>query len=469
MIKKYFSSVARSLKRFFHRLYLWTRPAYLRHRTSFQKQFDLKLIYTFWGFLFGILFVLALFFIRHTSKIEPAPEEPVVAEETTHTDSKPKTITTIVDENDTLIIQETDSKISTTSLGLKKNETLSDLLKRGGLSLQEALNVAKALDIVFDVRKIRIGQTFELFFINKTDTFIGLKTENRNGDIVSVLKNKKGEFIPQSKEGVIENQLFVLSGKIETTFSQAAEEAHVPKNIANQVIRALDGQIDFKKDLKKGATFKLAYEQKMTDTGKEVGKSQLLYVSLTINKKTYQRYFFIDGMGTHGYYDENGSSAPQTLLQRPLGNAKVSSSFGMRLHPILGYKIQHNGIDFAAKTGTPIPAGADGVIVKIGRNGGYGKYIKIKHNETYSTAYGHLDSFSSDLHTGSYVKKGEIIGYVGNTGRSTGPHLHYEVLKSGKPVTPLKTYTIPQRVLKNETLTQFKKKKAEIDDFMSKH
>ncbi|MBP5534568.1 MAG: peptidoglycan DD-metalloendopeptidase family protein [Alphaproteobacteria bacterium] len=468
MIKKYFLSVAHLLKRFFHRLFLWTKPAYLRHRTTFQKQFDLKLIYTFWGFLFGILVVIALFLIRHTSSTKTIPEEPVLSEETSLVQPQ-ETVTTIVDENDALIIQETNSKISTTSLVLKKNETLSNLLKRGGLSLQEALNVSNALDIVFDVRKIRPGQTFDLFFIDKTDTFIGLKTETRNGDLVSVLKNKKGEYIPQSKEGVIENKLFALNGKIKTNFSMAAEEAHVPLNIANQVIRALDGQIDFNKNLKEGDTFKIVYEQKMTDTGKEVGKSQLLYVSLTTNKKTYQRYFFIDGAGTQGFYDENGSSMPQTLLQRPLGNAKISSKFGMRLHPILGYKIQHNGIDFAAKIGTPVPAGADGVVVKIGRNGGYGKYIKIKHNETYSTAYGHLDSFNSDLHTGSYVKKGEIIGYVGNTGRSTGPHLHYEVVKNGTPVTPLKTYTIPQRVLKNETLTQFKKKKSEIDAFINKH
>ena len=462
MIKKFFSSMMRFFKRLFHRLYLLTKPSYLRHRTFFQRQFDLKLIYTFWGFLFGIVFVLVLFFIQHSFKNIPQTEEVVSSEEVV-SENEPKKIPTIVDENDTPVIQDTTSKISTTTLILKKNETLSTLLKRGGLSLQEALSVSKSLDIVFDVRKIRPGQTFELFFIDKNKTFVGLKTETRSGDIISVLKNKKGEFVPQSKEGVVENKFFALEGVIKTTFSQAAEEARVPLNITNQVIRALDGQIDFNKDLKQGATFKIAYEQKMTNTGKEIGKSQLLYISLTTNKTTYQRYFFTDAAGVQGFYDENGASMPQTLMQRPLGNAKISSGFGKRLHPILGYEIQHNGVDFAAKTGTPIPAGADGVVVKIGRNGGYGKFIKIKHNETYSTAYGHLDSFNSDLRTGSYVKKGETIGYVGNTGRSTGPHLHYEVLKDGKPVTPLKTYTIPRRVLKNESLVQFKKKKTDID------
>ena len=470
MIKRFFSSILRFFKRSAHRLYLWTKPSYLRHRTFFQKQFDLKLIYAFWGFLFVILIVVVLFLGSHRTKKFSLPEEEIVAEEVIEPETKEHEPVSIpVDENDLPVIQQDDVKVSTISLTLNKNETLSGLLKRADISLQEALDVSEAMNLVFDVRKIRPGQVFEIFFIDKTNTFIGLKTETRNGDIVSVLKNKKGEFIPQTKEGVIENKIFTFEGVVETTFSQAAEKVHVPINIVHQVTRALDGQIDFKKDLKSGAKFKIAYEQKMTDAGKEVGKSQLLYVSLTTSKKTHQRYFFTDGTGKQGFYDENGASTPQTLTQRPLGSARVSSGFGMRLHPILGYQIQHNGIDFAAKTGTAVPAGADGVVTKIGRNGGYGKYIKIKHNETYSTAYGHLDAFNPELRVGSYVKKGEIIGYVGNTGRSTGPHLHYEVVKNGTPVNPLKTYTIPQRVLKNETLAQFKKKKSEIDEAIKNH
>ena len=165
--------------------------------------------------------------------------------------------------------------------------------------------------------------------------------ETNKGEIISVFKNTNGEFVPQTKEGIIETKYFALEGVVETTFSEAAEKARVPTNVVNQVIRALDGQIDFKKDLKSGETFKIIYEQKMTDSGKHVGKSQLLYIALKTNKYTYQRYFFIDGMGVQGFYDENGESSPQTLLQRPLGKGRISSYFGMRTHPILGYKIQH--------------------------------------------------------------------------------------------------------------------------------
>ncbi len=340
-------------------------------------------------------------------------------------------------------------------------------MTRANVPLAQTLEAAKALEIVFDVRKLREGQTFEIFFIE--DVFQGLKMENRNGEVIAVLKNKNGEFIPQAKEGVIENKRFVLAGTLTDSFSQSAQKVGVPKAVIHQVVLALDGKIDFKKDLKPDAPFKIIYEQKMTDTGKSIGKSQLLYVLLTTHSLGVHRYFFIDSMGVRGYYDENGESTPQTLLQRPLGRGRISSSFGMRRHPILGYQIQHKGIDFPASIGTPVPAAADGVIQKIGRNGGYGKYIQIKHNATHTTGYGHLNAYQSDLRIGSYVKKGEIIGYVGNTGRSTGPHLHYEVVKNKVPVNPLKTYTIPQRVLKNQSLKQFKQRKEMIDALVPSH
>ena len=462
MMQKIRHKIYLSLKHFFHRVYLWTKPAYRRHRTAFQKQFDIKLQYTFCGCLIGMLLVALLPYVK---------EKPVILQEADNSPqidnlSEPSEEIFQPEEQDT-ILQKTQETIKNLLLTLNKNETLSGLLKRADLSMQEALDASKALDLVFDVRKLRAGQNFELFFTEDENTFLGFKMETNKGEIISVFKNTNGEFIPQTKEGIIETKHFALEGIIETTFSEAAQKARIPNSIVNQVINALDGQIDFKKDLKTGQIFKVVYEQKMTDAGKLVGKSQLLYVALTTNKTTYQRYFFIDGMGVQGFYDENGASTPQTLLQRPLGKGRTSSSFGMRTHPILGYKIQHKGVDFPAKTGTPIPAGGDGIIKKIGRNGGHGKYIRIEHSKTYSTAYSHMDAFAPNLKVGSYVKKGEIIGYVGNTGRSTGPHLHYEVIQNSKQVNPLKTYTIPQRVLKNQTLVDFKKKKAQIDELAS--
>ena len=366
------------------------------------------------------------------------------------------------DDAEQIPLISSEQDIQSHELVLGKNETLSGLLKRANVSLAQALEACKTLDLVIDTKKFRPGQTFEVFFID--DVFQGLKFEDRTGQTISVLKNKKGEFIPQTKEGIIENKRYALQGFLVSSFSESAQKIGIPKTVIHQAVLALDGRIDFKKDLKQGSPFKIVYEQKMTETGKPVGKSQLLYISLTTHKSICQRYFFTDAAGVQGYYDEKGASTPQTLMKRPLGSsARISSPFGMRIHPILGYQIQHKGIDFAAPMGTPIPAGASGIIQKIGRNGGYGKYILIKHNDTYSTAYGHLNAFADGLRVGSQVKKGEIIGYVGSTGRSTGPHLHYEVVKNKRPVNPLKTHTIPQRILKNQSLEQFKRKKQFID------
>ena len=215
--------------------------------------------------------------------------------------------------------------------------------------------------------------------------------------------------------------------------------------------------------MKKGEPFQVIYEQKKTETGKDVGTPQLLYVSVTTQKDTYQRYFFVDGSGSASFYNEFGEKSPQTLLKRPLGKGRISSYFGTRKHPILGHDIHHAGVDFPALVGTAVPAAADGVITHIGRNGAYGKYIRIRHNDTYSTAYAHLNDYNPTLRIGVHVKRGQTIAYVGSTGRSTGPHLHYEVLKNGKQVNPLNTYTLPKKTLKNEALNAFVEKAKKIN------
>lgn len=453
-----------------HRVRLWFLPSYRRHRTTFQKQFDLKIQYMFLGCFLGILIVFAcLVFIQHHKRalqgqadiFDDYAQQRDIALKVPEQETlqKPEIQTPEADFQ----INATDKKITSSELVLKKKETLSGLLKRADVSMAETIALANALDIVFDVRRLRAGQSFTLYFVEDEATFQGLSFETNKGETISVFKNVEGTFVPKAQEGVIEDKHFVFNGVIESTFSEAAQKVGIPNNIVHQVVLALDGLINFNKDLKTGEKFYVIYEQKMTQTGKSVGKSQLLYFSLTTRHATYQRYFFTDTMGYSGFYDENGKSTEQKILQRPLGRGRISSGFGNRKHPILGYQIQHKGIDFPAPLGTPVPAGADGKIERIGRNGGYGKYIKIKHNNTYSTAYGHLNDYQKDLKVGSYVKKGEIIGYVGNTGRSTGPHLHYEVIKNKVQVTPLKTYTIPQRELKNQTLAQFKKKKEKID------
>ena len=452
-IEKYKRILLRN--RFLKRLYLFLKPAYWHLRTDEQRRFDRRLQFIFAGCFLAILFLLILVFSLR-SCIAPRTEEDIPAPSTEPVQEKEYL------EDVQLYMETANKKVITLEMQLDKNETLSGLLKRANLSMKEALAVSGSLSIVTDLRKLRPGQAFELFFL-EDNSFQGIKFEDRKGDIIGTFKDSDGDFVPQSREGKIQIHRYSAGGLILTTFSEAAKEASVPSSIIRQVTNALDGEINFKTDLKKGEPFQIIYEQKKTETGKDVGSPQLLYVSLTTQRDTYQRYYFVDGSGSASFYNEFGEKSPQTLLKRPLGTGRISSYFGVRKHPILGHEIHHSGVDFPAPTGTAVPAAADGVITHIGRNGAYGKYIRIRHNDTYSTAYAHLNDYNPTLRIGVHVKKGQVIAYVGSTGRSTGPHLHYEVLKNGKQVNPLNTYTLPKKTLKNEALNAFVEKAKKIN------
>ena len=431
---------------FIHKIYLFFKPAYWRVRTPTQRQFDARLKWICIGCLIGILIAMVIL---------PSPNHLVdyqTADEITSEEYP------AVDEEQMPPAPTITSEVYT----LEKNEALSTLLSRAGVSLAEALEASQAFNLVLDLRKIQIGQKFEIF-TDSNGVFRGIKTETKKGDILSVFKDENDEFIPEAQEGKIQTLKVDISGKITSNFSEAALKKKVPSSIVRQVEQALDMEIDFSKEIKKDSDFRIIYEKKETETGRQIGNGQLLFVSLETNKKRYKRYFFKDAMGVEGFYSEKAEKSQQTIMKRPLGKAgRISSGYGTRVHPILGHKIHHDGIDFAAKMNTPIPAAADGVIVELGRKGGYGKYIRIKHNNTYSTAYAHMNDYGENLRIGSFVKRGEVIGYVGSTGRSTGPHLHYEVIKNKVQVNPSSNHVLPKRILKNNSLESFNKIVSEL-------
>lgn len=432
-------------------LSVFFNPTHWQKRTLRQRQFEKTLTFVFISCFAGTILIALLLWIKEKPTLQPP--EAIKISKAIPDPELPKLPKTREEE---LLLNIEKGEIKLISLSLNKRETLSGLLKRAGLSMTESLEVGKAMELATNIRLLRQGQIFELLF-NKENVFYGLKMEDRKGNTISVFKNIDGTFTPQAQEGKIETKIVTIQGIIENNFSQAAQKASVPKTITHQVTQALDGEIDFRTDIKEHSPFTIVFEKKMTQTGREIGRSSLLYVSLTSNKKTYNRYYFIDASGNPGFYNENGESAPKIIMKRPLGSGRISSYFGTRRHPILKYQKHHSGVDFPAPKGTPIPAGADGLIVKMGRNGAYGKYIRIQHTNSFSTAYGHLSAFHKELKVGSYIKRGDIIGYVGSTGRSTGTHLHYEVIKNGVQVNPLQTYTIPKRTLKNSSLANFKK------------
>lgn len=469
-------SAVKKIHPLIHRVFLFFKPAYWRKRTAVQKRFDTQLQYIFLGCLIGVIMAaVAVSSVRGymmkkyervgeeiTEPVQEPEEEcpPVVKEETPEQE-----IASEGTERDIIETTEpsepTEPPLTLQKISLRKNEALSTMLKRAKLKLAESLQIANALDLVTPIRKLRPGQEFELYFTEGGE-FYRLIYESRQGEIMSVTKDKDGDYIPQSRDGKVIRDLVRKEGVILTSFADAAKMAEIPANIVQQAKRALEDEVDFNA-IQPNTPFEVIYERKITETGREIGKKNLLYITLITHKEIIQRYYFVDAAGNQGYYNEYGKSAPKVIMKRPLGGVRISSRFGMRRHPILKYQIHHAGVDFAAMRGTPIPAAADGVIVRLGRNGAYGKYIKIKHNSTYSTAYAHLHTYTNGLRVGSAVKKGDIIGTVGSTGRATGAHLHYEVIKNGKQVNPLSHHVLPKRTLKNKSLEDFIKLAREIN------
>ena len=224
--------------------------------------------------------------------------------------------------------------------------------------------------------------------------------------------------------------------------------------------------VDFQRDIKIGDKFEILVESFYTQDGKKVRDGDILFSSLSLRKRSKPIDIYMHKIdGNTKYYNSKGSSNRKTLLRTPINGARVSSSYGMRRHPVLGYSKMHKGIDFAAARGTPILAAGDGKITYYGRRGGYGNFVRIKHTKEYSTAYAHASRFVKRLRRGSKVKQGQVIAYVGTTGRSTGPHLHFELLKRGKAVNPSKVKATSGSRLRGKKLKFFKETKSRINKY----
>ena len=346
-------------------------------------------------------------------------------------------------------------EIDMTLQTLEKGDSLLGLLSDEKVNVTDRMAIADALEIMIDLKSLRPGMGFILFW-EKDGTLAGLSIQVKEGENIAVLREKDGGWTPFSAAGRIETQTIRKQGSIEHTFSGSAAKAGIPESVIAQVTAALDGEVDFYSDLKPGDTFDVIFETKTTPGGLEIGRKQLLFIGLKVGDKEYNRYAYTDATGTPMFYDARGRSGEKSLLKRPLkGRSRLSSPYGKRRHPILMYEIFHHGVDLAAPMNTPIQAAADGTITQLGRKGAYGKYIRIRHADGYQSAYGHMNGYRQDLKVGSQVKRGEVIGYVGSTGRSTGPHVHFEVWKNNKTVNPFGRNVISSKQLKNFELEQF--------------
>jgi len=267
------------------------------------------------------------------------------------------------------------------------------------------------------------------------------------------------------KKTIITNlnrKIIFKEGKILQSLYKTAIDLNVKPNIIVEFARIYGFQVDFQRDIRKNDNFQIMYEVFEDDNGKIFETGNIIYANLKLSGANNTLYYF-NQKGSEGHYDENGKSIKKALMKTPINGARLSSPFGMRKHPIDGFNKMHRGTDFAAPMGTPIMASGDGVITRARWCGGGGNCVKIKHNSTYQTVYAHMKNFARGVKEGLRVKQGQIIGYVGSTGKSTGPHLHYEVIENGKKINSQKLKLPSGKILKGKERKMFEVSKIKLD------
>lgn len=361
------------------------------------------------------------------------------------------------------------------TVSVRRGDTLFGVLVDAGMDQGEAQDAVGALADVFSPRALRVGQQITLNFNNVVDDesgangakLVGLSFEPSVTQDVTLKRSQAGDFVAASVDKPLNQKTSRVAGTIDSSLFEAAQEAGLPIAVVSDVIKTFSYDVDFQRDIHDGDTFEVLYERYENQDGAFAKAGHMLYASLTLGGKKIPMYYYEhDGDGE--YYLPNGESVRKSLLRTPIDGAKITSGFGMRLHPLLGYTRMHKGVDFGAPTGTPIYAAGNGVIADIGFKSDYGNYIRIRHNDTYSTAYAHSSRFAAGLHKGDRVKQGEVIAYVGATGEATGPHLHYEVLINNQQVNPATVKVAGGDKLTGKDLTAFKAQVGKVDAEMEK-
>lgn len=343
-----------------------------------------------------------------------------------------------------------------------KGDTLMGLLiNRAGVGRDEAYQAVTALSKVYNPRDIVAGREITVFFHKDpmvTDAkFSGVRIEKDVVNAVTVNRDDSGNYTASKVEKSVHSEMRGYRGTINNSLYVDAKAAGVPDSVILELIKMYSWNVDFQREIHSGDKFEVMFEQFATEDGDVVaGKGEISYAKLTLAGESMPFYRFKDNGGIVDYYDDKGMSAKKPLMKTPVDGARLSSGFGSRRHPVLGYTKMHKGVDFAAPRGTPIYAAGDGTIAKIGPFSSYGNYVRIKHRQGLETAYAHMSRFKPGLRGGSRVKQGDVIGYIGTTGRSTGPHLHYEVMVSGNQVNPMSVKLPTGRALKGRELQNFK-------------
>ena len=384
--------------------------------------------------------------------------------------SKPKVFKTIDQSSDVInfkkfLIGQIKSPFININYEIVQGDTIQKILKKYKVKNRE-------IQTVIDQYK-KFGKSSQLTVGKKIDIIIEKEMEKNNSIIkfsipitksttIEITKNEENKLISKKIITKLYKRKTLSENIIKNNLYSSAIEVKINPDTIIEFARIFGFEVDFQRDIRKNDYFKIVYEKYFDESGKFIKSGSILYAHMNVNGREISLYKFGSDKD-YGYFDINGKSVEKALMKTPINGARLSSPFGMRKHPILGYNKKHLGTDFAAPMGTPIMASGSGTIIRAKWCGGGGNCIKIKHNSTYETVYAHMQSFAKGIKVGKKVRQGQIIGYVGSTGMSTGPHLHYEVIVNGKKVNSQKLKLPSGKVLKNEERKLFEIHRIKTD------
>ncbi|MEZ5895256.1 MAG: peptidoglycan DD-metalloendopeptidase family protein [Parvularculaceae bacterium] len=373
------------------------------------------------------------------------------------------------------------------TVSLAKGETFVDALKRAQISAQDRNAAAYAFGDHYNLRTLRPGQAFALTVAEPNRTLFQLVSSDDKQSMqllaldfridaenrISLKRDADGSFIGEKHTAPLTTRLAAIEGRIDGSLYLSAKRQGAPDEVIAGLADMFAYDIDFQREIFGGDEFEAIFEVRYDESGRMAGAGDILYGRMKwrgrAREKGYYRFASAENGGRADYFDAKGESARRLLMKTPIDGARLSSGFGTRRHPILGYKKAHKGVDFAAPRGTPIKAAGDGVVERAGPYGSFGNYIRIRHANNYKTAYAHLHAIKKGVRAGKRVRQGDIIGYVGTTGRSTGPHLHYEVHLGGKQVNPQNLKIATGVELKGADLANFRLTRDRIDAMRTPH
>ena len=345
-------------------------------------------------------------------------------------------------------------------------DSLQKILLKEKISKEEVNKIYQKTKGIIDLTKIRQGQTITIVFRTKQNkpsiSRITFQVDELSTAYI-YYRNKTDDYEVRLNQKNLERVNFLAKGIIVNSLFASAQKIDVDAEVIVEFARIFGFEIDFQRDIRKNDEFQIFYERFEDDEGENFKNGNILFAYLKNSGRKIKLYRYKDSKNNIGYFTPDGKSIEKALMKTPINGARLSSGYGMRKHPILGYNKLHQGTDFAARRGTPIMASGSGTVERASWFGAYGKYVRIRHNSIYKTAYAHLSKFGRNIKAGRKVRQGQIIGYVGSTGRSTGPHLHYEVLVNNKRINSQRLKLPSGKKLSKNEMGNFNLEKQKID------